>query len=163
VSAPPGDQVKVSVLVRVTPDEAFSTFTDDIDQWWRRGPRFRSGGILYLEPRVGGRLLERCPTPTGERVIETGYVKVWEPPARLVFAWRAINFAPEEWTEVEVTFEPRAAGTLLTLVHRGWSGIRPEHPARHGLEVAPFLRMMGLWWGDQMTSLREHAGQRGSG
>src|SRR4029453_10334200 len=40
-----------------------------------------------------------------------GRVRVWEPPARLVFEWRAVNFAPEEKTEVEVTFEARTGGT----------------------------------------------------
>ena len=31
---------------------------------------------------------------------------------------------------------------------------------RIGHEVAAFIRMMGLWWGDLMTSLREHAASR---
>jgi hypothetical protein len=38
---------------------------------------------------------------------------------------------------------------------RGWSAIRPDHPARHGLDDAAFSRMIGLWWGDLMTGLRE--------
>jgi hypothetical protein len=44
------------------------------------------------------------------------------------------------------------------VTHRGWSRIRPDHPARHDLEVAAFVRMMGLWWGDLLTSLRMLAG-----
>ena len=39
-------------------------------------------------------------------------------------------------------------------VHRGWAAIRPDHPARHGQDVPAFLRMMGLWWGDQLSLLR---------
>ena len=42
----------------------------------------------------------------------------------------------------------------LGLEHRGWSAIRPDHPVRHGQEVAAFIRMMGMWWGDQMTAMR---------
>ncbi|MCA9653315.1 MAG: hypothetical protein H6712_17075 [Myxococcales bacterium] len=42
----------------------------------------------------------------------------------------------------------------MTVVHRGWSRIRPDHPARHGQPVASFLRTMGLWWGDLLSSLR---------
>jgi hypothetical protein len=34
--------------------------------------------------------------------------------------------------------------------------LRPDHPARHGREGAEFYRMIGLWWGEQMSSLREH-------
>ncbi len=79
---------------------------------------------------------------------------------RLAFEWRAPNFVPGEKTFVEVLFEESASGTLVVVTHAGWSAIRPDHPARHGEESAEFLRRMGLWWGDQMTSLRvqaEHA------
>lgn len=156
----PGDAATVSVLVAVEPDAAFRVFTEEIDQWWRGGLKYRIGGknrsVIHLEPGVGGRLLESFETSSGTRVIETGHVAVWEPPTRLVFEWRAVNFAPSEKTEVEVLFEPSPSGTLVTVKHRGWSRIRPDHPARHGLSVAAFIRMLGLWWGDLMTSMREH-------
>ena len=60
-----------------------------------------------------------------------------------------------ERTEVEVLFEPAPSGTLVTIQHRGWAAVRPDHPARHNLDVPAFIRMMGLWWGDQLTALRE--------
>jgi uncharacterized protein YndB with AHSA1/START domain len=157
----PGDQARVSVSVAVEPGEAFRIFTEEIDQWWRRGLKYRvSGkgrGILHLEPGVGGRLFEEIESAAGPRALETGLVTAWAPPSRLAFEWRAVNFAPGETTEVEVTFEPSGRGTLVTVTHRGWSRIRPDHPVRHGAEVAAFLRNMGMWWGDLMTSLREHA------
>jgi uncharacterized protein YndB with AHSA1/START domain len=156
-----GDEVNVSVLVEVEPEHAFSVFTEEIDQWWRRGLKYRVArgerGVLRLEPGVGGRLFESFETAAGPKMISTGTVTVWEPPSKLVFEWRAVNFAPEEKTVVEVRFEPTSRGTLVTVKHRGWSRIRPDHPARHGLEVPAFIRMMGLWWGDLMTSLREHS------
>ena len=165
--SPPGDQARVSILVAVPPDVAFRVFTEEIDQWWRKGLRYRIGGkrrsILRLEPRAGGRLFESFETASGTRVHETGRVIAWEPPRRLVFEWRAANFAPSEKTEVEVSFDPSASGTLVTLTHRGWSRIRPDHPARHAKEVPEFVRMIGLWWGDLMTSLREHAEARAGG
>ena len=43
----------------------------------------------------------------------------------------------------------------VTVTHRGWSALRADHPVRHRLEVAAFCRMTGLWWGEQMSSLRE--------
>jgi hypothetical protein len=42
-AAPAGDQVRVSVSVAVPPAAAFEIFTQEIDRWWRRGPRFRRG------------------------------------------------------------------------------------------------------------------------
>jgi uncharacterized protein YndB with AHSA1/START domain len=150
----PGDEARVSVLVAVAPEAAFRVFTEEIDQWWRRGLKHRS--VVHLEPRAGGRLFESLETASGVRVVETGRIRAWEPPTRLVFEWRAVNFAPSEQTEVEVLFQPSPGGTLVTVVHRGWSRIRPDHPARHGQAVPAFIRMMGLWWGELMTSLREH-------
>jgi uncharacterized protein YndB with AHSA1/START domain len=158
----PGDQAKVSVLVEVPPDDAFRIFTEEIDLWWRRGLKYRVAGkrrgIIHLEPKVGGRLFESFELSTGTKVVETGTVTAWEPPARVVFEWRAVNFAPgDPSTEVEVSFQPSPSGTTVTVVHRGWSKVRPDHPARHGLEVPAFIRMMGMWWGDLMASLREHS------
>lgn len=155
---PPGDQARVSVTVNVPVEEAFRVFTQEIDLWWKRGVRYRVAGskrgIICMEPHVGGRLMESFDTHAGPKVIVTGQVTAWEPPHRLVFEWRAANFAPEEKTEVEVSFAPHNTGTVATVTHRGWSRIRPDHPARHGCETAAFLRMKGMWWGDLMTSWR---------
>lgn len=159
----PGDEASVSVLVRVEPAEAFRIFTEDIDKWWRSGLRYRVGGkhrsILHLEPHVGGRLFESFEGPAGSKVVETGRVTAWDPPRRLVFQWRAVNFAPSESTEVEVEFLESPSGTQVTVRHRGWSQIRPDHPARHDLPVPAFIRMIALWWADLATALREYTEQ----
>jgi uncharacterized protein YndB with AHSA1/START domain len=154
----------VSILVAVGREEAFLIFTEEIDAWWRRGRAYRAAGTrpgrVHLEPRLGGCLFEEFETGSRTRRREIGRVTAWEPPARLVLDWRAANFAPGERTEVEVTFESSASGTLVSVTHRGWSAIRPDHPARHGLETGAFLRMLGLWWGDLMTAMRMHAARR---
>jgi uncharacterized protein YndB with AHSA1/START domain len=158
------DRVRVTVSVAIEPEIAFRVFTEEIDQWWKRGPAYRMAkgdrGILHIEPRVGGRLFESFDTDAGTRVVQTGEVTVWDPPSRLMFDWRAVNFAPSEKTEVEVRFEPTPSGTLVTLTHRGWSRIRADHPARHGQEVQAFLRRLGMWWSSLLTSLRSHARPR---
>lgn len=151
------DQARVTVLVEVPQEDAFRVFTEQIDQWWRRGRRYRQGrtlSLMYLEPFVGGRLFERIETDGGEVVAETGRVLVWSPPSKLVLEWRATNFQRDERTEVEVEFEPVPAGTQVTLTHRGWSRIRSDHPVRHGQAPQPFLRTMGMWWGALLTSYR---------
>lgn len=154
-----GDRARVSVSVAVPPARAFQVFTADIDQWWRRGKKFRqstsSSSLLCIEPKVGGRLFEEFETGGSKRVIEVGRVRVWEPPRLLAFSWRNANFAPQEETQVEILFEPSASGTLVTVTHRGLAALRADHPARHGLQGAEFPRMIGLWWGEQMTSLRQ--------
>jgi uncharacterized protein YndB with AHSA1/START domain len=80
------------VLVKTDPAAAFRLFTEEIDPWSRRGVRYRIAGdrrgIIHLEPRLGGRLLESFETANGPRMVETGRVTAWEPPALLVFEWR---------------------------------------------------------------------------
>ena len=162
----PGDQATVSVFVAVEPEVAFEVFTKEVDLWWRRGPKYRLAGrrpgTLCFEPGLGGRLFESFETESGTQVYEAGRVIAWEPPDRLAFKWRNANFAPDESTEVEVLFEKAGAGTRVTVQHRGWAAIRRDHPARHGLEGPAFSRTMGLWWGDQLTALREHVEIRGT-
>lgn len=156
------DQVRVSIAVDVPQDVAFRVFTEQIDQWWRRGVAYRVAGerrgFVHLEPGVGGRLYEAFEADDGERLVQTGAVTAWEPPARLAFDWRSTTFGPGEVTRVEVTFEPRSSGTFVTVVHSGWRAIRGDHPVRHGEAAGAFLRRLGLWWGGLLRSLRSHAG-----
>ncbi len=161
-----GDRARVSVAVAVSPAEAFEIFTGEIDRWWRRGLKFRHSAarssLLRIEPEVGGRLFESFETDGTQHVVDVGRVRVWEPPRRLTFSWRNADFAPHEQTEVEVQFEPTASGTLVTVTHSGLSALRADHPARHGLQDAAFCRMIGLWWGEQVSSLRVHCTARRS-
>jgi hypothetical protein len=108
---------------------------------------------------VGGRLVEDLDPAAGEEH-EIGRVRVWEPGARLVVGWRNRNFEPGQITEIEVVFEEDGDGTRVTVEHRGWDALPAGHPARHGLQGRAFVDMIGLWWGDVMTSFRQHAKQR---
>lgn len=150
------ETARVTTFVQVTPSAAFEVFTSEVDLWWRRGPRFRGGGpaseLLFEEDREGRRLIERA----GSEVFEMGRVRVWEPGKRLVLDYRLRNFAPGEKTEVEVRFEASGEGTRVILEHRGWAAIHEGHPARHGLSGEAFSSMIGLWWGDVLTSYRQY-------
>ena len=153
-----GDQARVTIAVDVPPADAFRIFTEEIDQWWLHGRRFRVFGrdktsVVYMDPRQGGGLFERA----GDKVLKTGEVTVWDPPVRLLFEWRGANLQGPDKTEVEVLFAGQGRGTLVTLTHRGWSRIPADHPVRHGQPSADFLRSMGLWWSDQLSALRELA------
>jgi uncharacterized protein YndB with AHSA1/START domain len=161
-----GDSASASVHVRVAQDDAFDVFTREIDQWWRTGPRYRIGGkkrgLLFFEGGLGGRLFETFEVASGgTRTFEVGKVTAWDPPRRIELEWRNVNFKPGESTFVEVTFEPMGEGTMVTVRHRGFAALPAGHPVRHGLEGAAFARMIGMWWGELMTSLREHVDARG--
>ncbi len=154
--SPPDDRARASIRVAVPPAEAFRIFTEEIDLWWRAGVRYRVGGgraVVMLEPGVGGRLLQRTGEGPDAVVVTTGEVLQWQPPELLVLRWRAANFAPHEWTRVEVRFTPQGEGTFVTVEHSGWAAIRPDHPARHGEVAAVFLARLGMWWADLLRSL----------
>jgi uncharacterized protein YndB with AHSA1/START domain len=159
IGAPPGDVATVTVFVDVTPEDAFDVFTRETDSWWGQGPKFRIGGRrrgrIAFEGGQGGRLFETFEHASGSRTFDVGKITVWEPPSLLVFEWRGVNFKSDEKTLVEVSFSASGEGTMVRVRHSGWSTLRDGHPARHGLEGPAFSRMIGLWWGALMGSLRE--------
>lgn len=157
------DEPTATVAVRVVapPAVAFDLFTREIDAWWRRGPKFRHAigdtARITIEPRLDGAVFETWHDGVDSRRFELGRVTAWEPPSRLAFTWRNATFTAFESTAVEVTFAAVGTGTLVTVRHRGWTALRVDHPARHGMDDRELARSVGLWWGDQLTSLREHA------
>ena len=161
-----GDVVRASVFVAVAPEVAFRCFVEEIDQWWRRGVRFRTagahGGILRLEPGIDGRLFESWQADGQDWVFETGRVVAWRPPAHFAIDWRVANFAPDELTRVAVDFDAEPGGTRVTVTHRGWAALRADHPVRHGEPVERFIASRGMWWGALLLSLRAHVA-RGDG
>jgi len=112
--------VTSAVTVDLPPAAAFELFTTGIDKWWPRSHHIGATELsrAVLEPRSGGRWYEVGADGTE---CEWGHVLAWEPPRRLVLAW-AINsdwqHDPDLVTEVELIFEPRDGGTLVSLEHR---------------------------------------------
>jgi hypothetical protein len=163
VNVQPNDRARVSLRVAARQDLAFRVFTEEIDAWWRHGKRYRMGeqSVMRLTAGVGGVLTETVVHAGKERTFEIGRVTVWEPPRRLVIEWRAVNFKVRDpSTEVEITFERAIGhsgeGTLVSLEHRGWSQIRPDHPVRHGQEPRSFIAAQGRWWSDLGVALQLH-------
>ena len=53
------DRVEVTTMVAVEPALAFAVFTEELDLWWRAGPRFRTQGWGDLLVALGGRVRAR--------------------------------------------------------------------------------------------------------
>ncbi len=162
---PDEDVVVVTTTVAVPPDVAFEAFTEEVDLWWRRGPRFRwlveGRGRLRFEPCEGGRLIEEAIEPGREHIV-VGEVRVWKPGERLELEVRDRANAWGETTTVEIEFAAEGARTRVTVRHRGFGRLAADHPVRRGLGVGPaFDAMMGLWWGDLLTVFGAHLRPRG--
>jgi hypothetical protein len=159
------EETRVCALttVPIPPDEAFVLFTEEVDNWWRHGPRYRAAingreGVMRFEPGEGGRLLEVYGDATDE-VFELGRILVWEPGKRLVFLIGGRDFAPDEWTEVEIRFERVARGARVSIEHYGFDALGPNHSVWHGQDRNSFIGSMGLWWGELLVALQA-AGSR---
>jgi uncharacterized protein YndB with AHSA1/START domain len=153
-------KVMVAVSVAADPATTFDIFTQEVDTWWRRGPKYRfrgrKDGTLRFEPGIGGRLIEVY-DEAADDLFEVGKILAWEPGTRLRFEWRAPNYRPGQVTVVEVRFIAAASGTRVVVEHSGWESLPANHPARHGLDETPFLLTMGGWWQEQFASLKDRA------
>ncbi len=113
--------IKKTLTVRATPEKAFEIFTAGFDRWWPRTHHTGASPLkqAILEPGVGGRWYGRHEDGSEN---EWGEVLVWEPPARLVVAWRldkSFTYDPSLLTEVEVRFTALGEGeTRVDLEHR---------------------------------------------
>jgi uncharacterized protein YndB with AHSA1/START domain len=113
--------VRKEITVEVPAATAFTRFAERIGSWWPPGHSIGSSPLktVVIEPRAAGRWYE-----IGEdgRECDWGEVLAWEPPARLLLAWRigaGWRFDPDLLTEVEVRFIPVGErATRVELEHR---------------------------------------------
>ena len=118
-----GVAVRQSVLVQAPPERAFEVFTAGMSSWWPLDSHSigeRPMVAAEIEPRTGGRWYERGDDGSE---CDWGEVLAWDPPHRVVLAWRLSTewaFDPTIHTEIEVRFEPQDGGsTRVVLEHRG--------------------------------------------
>ena len=151
-------KVYVAMRVRATPERAFAAFVEEIGAWWRPSMLFQTTprpGRLSFEPGEDGRLIE---TREGGKVFEIGRIRVWEPPNRLVFAWRQANFPPDLHTEVEVGFEAVGEETRVSVEHRGFDQVPAGSVARHGFPDQVLLLRLAEYWRGQLAAVSEILG-----
>ena len=113
------DPLKLSFRVACPPAHAFDVWTARTSLWWPADHTVsgEDGLEIVIEPRVGGRILER--SASGREEI-WGEVLVWEPPRRLAYLWH-LRADRADATEVEIVFVPDGDGaTEVRIDHRGW-------------------------------------------
>jgi uncharacterized protein YndB with AHSA1/START domain len=152
-------RIVVALRVPGSPERAFRVFTEETGLWWRDNGWFRftprsPGGVAFEPPTDGqpGRFVERLPNG---KLFEIGEITAWEPGRRLAFGWRQATFAPDQHTEVEITFEAVGEETRITVEHRGWDSVPAGHVARHGMNNLKLGQRHGGWWRSLLENLRE--------
>ncbi|GIK48162.1 MAG: SRPBCC domain-containing protein [Hyphomonadaceae bacterium] len=149
--------VIVSIRVRVSPQDAFDIFTQEIAAWWRPSGLFeitpRGDGVLQFEN--GTRLVTKF---ADGKEFEIGRVTAWTPGERLAFTWRQATFAPDQATHVEVRFEPAGDETRVSVEHRGWDAIPQKHAARHGFPLAATQMRLAEQWRNALAAYQRLGG-----
>jgi uncharacterized protein YndB with AHSA1/START domain len=119
------EAVRHTVTVPLGPEAAFALFTERFGDWWPKNSHHiadKDCAAVFVEAREGGRWYERS---VDGSECDWGYVREVSRPERILLTWQldpAWSFDPDpaKATEVEVTFEPEADGTRVTLEHRGF-------------------------------------------
>jgi uncharacterized protein YndB with AHSA1/START domain len=113
--------VRKEITVQVPAATAFARFTERMGRWWPASHSIGSSPQrdVVIEPRPAGRWYEICEDGSES---DWGEVLAWEPPGRLLLAWRLgpdWRFDPSLLTEVEVRFVPVGPeATRVELEHR---------------------------------------------
>jgi uncharacterized protein YndB with AHSA1/START domain len=141
--------IRKEVLVTCSPEHAFATFTERIGAWWPLDRHSVAAEILGVEPQgisfvpgPEGRIVEAL--PDGDEV-PWAHVRAWEPPLRLLLAWKP-NPGAVESTEIEIRFVPEGERTRVRLEHRGFATLakREEYAGGWAGVLACFAALADL-------------------
>jgi uncharacterized protein YndB with AHSA1/START domain len=129
------EPIRHTLTVPGSPDRVFKLFTEDMGAWWplesysRAVSEFAHENVralrLTFDPRLGGSILEHL---SDGRMLPWAEVTDWDPPHRVVLAWRP-HSAPEPPTELEVRFSEQGTDTVVQLEHRGWERLSDDFRA----------------------------------
>ncbi|MBS8275788.1 hypothetical protein DYI21_19520 [Thalassospira tepidiphila] len=152
---------KTFVALRVECDAAtaFDQFTNEIDHWWKQGPRNRlignRPGIMEFGESGDVRYLQEVDKRRPDFIVRAGKVTRWEPGKRLAFEWQWPMADPKEpATLVDIRFSAQGDYTRITLEHLGLEKLSMAHPGRNGLNDNRFKPMMTHYWQAHLVSLR---------
>jgi uncharacterized protein YndB with AHSA1/START domain len=147
---------RAEVVVDATPEQAFRIFADEIGFWWRQNTPYwndpERGVFVRIEPGVGGRFVEvyDAEASTG---FEVGRVTVWEPGQRLGLTWTQVGWPEGVFTDIEVSFEPAAEGTLVRVKHSGFERVGPDAEMFRGRYDGGWKAVLG-WFAERANASR---------
>ena len=139
----PDDEVIVTCVVSLPVEEAFTMFTQRVDQWWVRAPHDDPGTVVSF---VGDHLVGASVSGASVLASITG----WDPPTRLDLAWSGPHAHAGDTVAIE--FQSESGATRVTVRHRR-PGLRSQDAA---------AAVVGLWWGDLLTRLARHPAAGGN-
>ena len=113
------EPVVKSLRLKLTPDEAFTLFTEEVHTWWPLDTHSvgeEEAVSVRFEPHVGGRIVE---TTADGVEHEWGKVTAWEKGREVEFSWYP-GLPQDQQTIVDVRFREASGGSEIILLHSGW-------------------------------------------
>lgn len=144
--------IRKTLTLKASREKAFAVFTEGLDRWWPRAFTVGEAPLkrAVLEPGAGGRWYGLSETGVED---QWGEVLVWDPPARLVLAWRISGqwkCDPAVHTEVEVRFTDLGDGrTRMDFEHRQLDGL--------GAGAPDLVERMDGGWGVILSHFKDTA------
>lgn len=145
--------IEKSLTVPLSPDAAFTLFTEGFDSWWPKETHSIAAGMgeippkVEIEPRKGGHIIETLPDGSTTR---WGTITDWRPGEALSFDWY-VGRSRDEATEVTVAFSRHEIGTYVQLTHRGFRAAEARAGYHTGWDLV-LVERFGAF-------CRAHAGQ----
>lgn len=94
--------------------------------WWPSSHSVSGdpGLTVTIEPRVGGRIVERA---TDGEEHTWGEILDWRPPTSFTYRWH-LNQQVADATEVTIEFLEAVDGAEVRITHRGWERLGTKGP-----------------------------------
>jgi hypothetical protein len=108
-----------SVLLPISPEQAFALFTQRMGLWWPFAGHSCSGEAgqdVVFEPGVGGKVVERA---RDGRSFTWGTLSQWDPPHGFTMSWHP-GLPLHEATRLQVLLRAEGSGTRVRVLHDGW-------------------------------------------
>lgn len=118
-------KVERTITINAPPERVFKAWVEEMNEWWTK-PYYNDHDRiygLYMEPKLGGRYIEKWDEDGGGFLI--GTVVEWLPPMRLAYTWTERGWGGVN-TLIRIEFAPDEQGcTRMTYVQEGFERL-PE-------------------------------------
>lgn len=139
-------EIVEQIEIAAPPGRVFEALIDPAQllAWW--GDRGTYPSTHWeLDPRVGGAWRSRWRAPDGSSFSLGGEILALDPPRLLVYSWWDERYPGLPLTTVRYDLVPTESGTLLTVRHTGFDGMRGDFDDYNG------------GWSEVTRRLRAHA------
>jgi len=127
-------KVERTITIAARPERVFQAWVEEMNQWWTK-PYYNDHDRifgLYMEPKLGGRYIEKWDENGGGFLI--GTIVEWLPPLRLSYTWSERGWGGVS-TLIRIEFaHDKQGGTNMTYTQEGFERLPDGDQTRDGYD-----------------------------